>query len=252
MSGVLDLHEKVSRSSKAVLVLTVQPMDQLTGGYASASSSSSSEGEEELENIEDGYNSDEFRIVSITPAPPSLKLGGAGVVETNRNSPILYPSKLEAQSSMPGATGVTSDVQFGPARAPSARCPTPDTGALSAPVSDAEQISPAEKPDAEAPSSNEMLAKWISDALQLRERQGLLFNATLRRNSMFQNPALCSKMVTYCDVEEYGSFCTRGPLDEDRRLLEGGFYDVLSDRQRRAAEDNAVHRDGKPGLLAPK
>jgi HCNGP-like protein len=87
------------------------------------------------------------------------------------------------------------------------------------------------------------LGAWVASALHLRRTQGLRFTENLRHNVKFQNPAVCSKMIAFCGLDEHGTNVKPG----DRRaspVLEdpSAYYDVLAERQRTIVEERAVKR----------
>lgn len=96
--------------------------------------------------------------------------------------------------------------------------------------------------------SSESLSRWVSEALELRETHGLHFTENLRKNARFQNPAICAKMIAYCDLDEYGTNFPENALKialeanasgaNDSYSREGfyPYYDVLAERQREMAE----------------
>lgn len=75
----------------------------------------------------------------------------------------------------------------------------------------------------------------MEEARALRAK-GLRFEDSLRSNPRFQNPAVCAKMVAFCGLDEYGT----GVEGLGVCAKQGGFYDVLSEKQRRAAEESAA------------
>jgi HCNGP-like protein len=183
-------------------------MDSLAGKYASSSSSScdssSSNGDDEgvVARLIDEVDDDDFKIVSITPA------GGS--------APFPAPP-----------------VYFAPI-GPSRPADSNDT-AQNADEAAAHEPQKAREADPSEPSA--ALAGWVASTLAIQKKHGLRFQDKLRENALFQNPALCGKMISACGIDEHGTYLEgRG----DHYATEGGFYDVLSERQRKEAEESAA------------
>jgi hypothetical protein len=105
------------------------------------------------------------------------------------------------------------------------------------PVGDSALSVLAEEPASPTPSPSPALAQWVANALERREAHGLHFEDKLRGNAKFQNPAICAKMIAFCGLDERGTYVEgRG----DHYGEDGGFYDVLAERQRKIAEDAAA------------
>jgi hypothetical protein len=86
------------------------------------------------------------------------------------------------------------------------------------------------------------LAAWVASALHLRHTQGLRFTENLRHNAKFQNPAVCSKMIAFCGLDEHGTNVKPGDPRASPALDPSAYYDVLAERQRILAEERAVKR----------
>lgn len=183
-------------------------MESLAGKYASSSSSSASASSSSASSDAGGCapsaaaDDDDFKIVSIKPAASS--------------APFPAPAVFDAA--------------IGPSRPPSTSGASQDADA-----EDPTEDSKGREPSATEPSA--ALSEWVKSTLELRETRGLRLEEKLRENATFRNPAFCAKMISVCGLDEHGTFLEgRG----DHYGKDGGFYDVLADRQRREAEERAA------------
>lgn len=66
------------------------------------------------------------------------------------------------------------------------------------------------------------LEEWVQSATNT-QRSGTSFTEMVRRNKNFRNPAIFEKMISYCDIDEFGT-----ELPKDLPLQEHEYYEAIA------------------------
>lgn len=73
--------------------------------------------------------------------------------------------------------------------------------------------------------SSKSLDEWVQSAVAI-QRSGNSFTDMVRKNKNFRNPAIFEKMISYCDIDEFGT-----ELPQDPPLHEHEYYEAIADFQ---------------------
>lgn len=82
---------------------------------------------------------------------------------------------------------------------------------------------------------NENLRKWVQCMVPEKRKQGTSFIGMIRKNKNFRNPAIFEKMISYCEIDEFGSH-----VQGRRELGTAENYLEISEAQERYMQQDDV------------
>lgn len=157
--------------------------------------------------------SDDFRVISVSKG--------------DLMAPVEHTAQAPHGELLLGNSGAGSD-STGDAVAASVR----DAGdgrrkrgasSSDVPIPNVENADTTNVPDGGISSGH--LKDWIQSAIYMQQ-SGASFTDMVRKNKNFRNPAIFEKMISYCNIDEFGT-----ELPPDPPLQEHEYYEAIADFQ---------------------